>query len=171
MKKLLAIILLLIVSNTGFTQELGYLTGLSNVSVNNTKYYQPVYGISLSKDYKYIGIETNFLYFQALNQRIVQADYLKYSLQGKIGYFNKLSIYTGLNLAYNACIHHSSIQNHTNLSIAPIIGVSYKLINRTTVELKHMYDTGITNGYYYLDNRSKYKGSFILLGLKYNLTK
>jgi opacity protein-like surface antigen len=170
MKKILLIIVLLIVSNTIHSQQIGYITGLSNISINNTKYYQPIYGISLSNNYKYIGLETNVIYYQALNKRVVQSDYIKYSLQGNVGYFsNKIGIFTGINPSYNACIHHSNIQNHTNISIALLAGIQYRIISKVTLDIKCLYDKGLTNGYMDKNTKHKYSGNFILIGLKYSL--
>lgn len=173
MKKLIIILLLSSFFCKG--QEVGYIGGFSK----EVESIQPVYGISMNIKFKgdslksflkYIQLETNLLYSQRSLNNKIQADYLQFMAIGKVGYFgNKIGIYGGYGFSLNPTINHSGGENHTYGSFIPCIGINTKLFNRTYLDIKGIYDCGLSGGYYKNNSWYEYRGFIIMSSIRFTL--
>ncbi len=174
MKKLL-ISLLFLISFTAYSQVdssdtekvyFGYQTGFTD--------HQPIYGLTLQKQYcKYVQVETDFVYSQRMMGHKIQADYLQFMLMGKFGYFgNRFGVYGGYGFSLNPTVNHSNPENHTYMSFVPSVGGQLRILPKTVLELKAIYDCGLVPGFYNVKEGNwgeDYKNAMIMATLKFQL--
>ncbi len=171
MKTKLLTLSLLFVSLTCFSQvEVGYLTGMTKQGIN-PKHFQPIYGITLQRQFsKYINLESDFVYSQRMNSNKIQADYLQFMLTGKVGYFgNKIGVYGGYGFSLNPTVNHSNPENHTYVSFIPSVGTQLRILPKTILELKAIYDNGLMGAYYKNGDWHDYYGWMIMTTLKFQI--
>lgn len=154
--------------NTNF--EVGYLIGGTKQGINPAS-AQPIYGITLQKQFsKNVSLESNVFYSQRMNGKAIQSDYLSFMLLAKFGYFgNKAGVYVCYGLALNPSLTHANNENHTYGSFTPAIGAQLKLFGRTWIELKGIYDCGLSGAYLKEGCWSDYGGLIIMSTLKFRL--
>ncbi len=144
--------------------HIGYITGIED--------RQPLYGITLQRQFNnYFQLESNVFYSQRMRGKNIQADYVSFMLVQKAGYFGKRAGgYTGFGISINPTLDHTNWQNHTYLSIAPCLGCQVNVSRKTLLELKGLYDIGITGGYLNPDRSwYRYKNIIIIGTLKFTI--
>jgi hypothetical protein len=161
------VILLLLLSMHCRSQEIGYLTGVSRLGINPTR-FQPLYGFSIGgKINKYIALETALFYSQRSIGAIIQADYFSFLAMPKIGYFGKKAgIYYCPGVSLNPTLEHSNIENHTYFSHLQAAGGEINITPKIIADIKVGYDIGLTGAYFENGIYRKYSGPVLFLGLK-----
>lgn len=152
-------------------QEFGFITGTTKQGIN-PKNAQPIYGISLSKQaHKNVNVETNFMYSQRMKENKIQADYISFIIMGKFGtsFNKKINLFYGYGFSMNPTLDHSNPENHTYISHQETIGCQIRILPKTILDMKFIYDIDLTSGYVKDGEFYKYKGLIIMTGMKFVL--
>lgn len=151
-------------------QDIGWLTGYTKQGINPAS-GQPIYGFTLQHQFsKYVAIEGNTFYSQRLNGKIIQSDYLSFMALVKLGYFgDRAGVYGLYGFTLNPSLSHDNPENHTYGSFNIGGGCQLKVFRKTWVELKGIYDCGLSGAYLKNGSLSDYRGLIIMSTLKFEL--
>lgn len=171
MKKILLLSAVLLSSIRLWSQELGYMTGASQLGYE-AQGFQPLYGFTIGKMIQHhILLESSLYYSQRTYKSDIQADYMSFMLMPQFGWFEKKwGAYAGPTFALNPTLHHSSIKNHTYVSAGLAVGARFMIIKRVWLDGKVMFDKGLSGAYFDNGSYKNYDGIQIHLGMKFDLS-